>query len=66
VTARVPDDRADAAVDVLRRSNGIDIDDLRRAYEQQGWVEFDQDVAEQTEEQVREYRDRYPLVPPPL
>lgn len=64
VTARVPDDRADIALAILRQSNGIDIEDLRHAYERQGWVEFEQDIAELTAEQAREYRDRYPLVPP--
>lgn len=66
VTARVPEDRAEIALTVLRNTNGIDIDDLRRAYEREGWTEFEEEASELTAEQMRAYRDRYPLVPPPL
>ncbi|HEY0919030.1 MAG TPA: hypothetical protein VGD93_07430, partial [Devosia sp.] len=63
VSARVDDALAEMAFDVLRRANGIDIADLRRIYEQEGWSGFD-DNAVATPEQEGEARDRYPFVPP--
>ena len=66
VTARVPEEQADIVLTILRSANGIDIDDLRRVYEREGWTEFDESASALTAEQMREYRDRYPLVPPPL
>ena len=64
VTARVLEDRVDTALEILRNANGIDIEDLRRVYEQEGWEKFDENGPELTAEQIRCYRDRYPLVPP--
>lgn len=64
VTARVGEDQAEAAITILRNANGIDIEDLRRVYEQEGWTGFDENAPELTAEQIEAYRDRYPLVPP--
>ncbi|MDT3707399.1 MAG: hypothetical protein ROZ09_11270 [Thiobacillus sp.] len=64
VSARVGDELAEMAFDVLRRANGIDIEDLRRVYEQEGWSGFDDNAAATTPEQEADARDRYPLVPP--
>lgn len=66
VTARVPEDRAELTLSLLRKASGIDIDDLRRAYEREGWTAFEEGAGELTTEQMRTYRDQYPLVPPPL
>jgi hypothetical protein len=64
VTARVPDDRAEATIAILRNANGIDIDDLRRVYEREGWQEFDEYGLDPTAAKIQDYRDRYPLIPP--
>jgi hypothetical protein len=64
VTARVNDDQAEEAVAILRNSSGVDIDDLRRAYEQEGWTGFDENAPELTADQIEAYRERYPLIPP--
>lgn len=64
VSARVDDDEAEAVLDVLRRTSGIDIDDLRRVYEQEGWSGFDEPPREPAVDEMEEDRDRYPLVPP--
>ncbi|MHB1103023.1 MAG: hypothetical protein ACYC0C_09695 [Devosia sp.] len=62
--AGVGDDQAEIALEVLRKANGIDIEDLRRVYEQEGWSHFDENAPELTADEMRDYRDRYPLVPP--
>lgn len=64
VTAHVGEEQAETAIAILRNANGIDIDDLRRVYEQEGWTGFDENAPELTAEQIEAYRDRYPLVPP--
>lgn len=64
VTARVSDDQAETVFDVLRRANGIDIEDLRRAYEQEGWSGFDDNLSDPSAEEQRDYRARNPLLPP--
>lgn len=64
VTARVADDEAEAVLDVMRKTSGIDIDDLRRVYGQEGWSGFDETPPEPAVDEMEEDRDRYPLVPP--
>ena len=64
VTARVADDEAEAVLDVLRKASGINIEDLRRVYEQEGWSGFDENPPAPAEDEMEEDRDRNPLVPP--
>lgn len=64
VTARVNDELVDTALEVLRSANGINVEDLRRVYEQEGWSGFDENAPELSADERRDYRDRYPLVPP--
>jgi len=60
VTARVDDAHAETADAILRASNGIDIADRRKAYENEGWSGFDE-----TAEPVAP-EPRTTPVPPPL
>lgn len=64
VTARVSEDQTDTAIAILRNASGIDIDDLRQVYQQEGWTGFDENAPRLTAEQIEVYRNRYPLVPP--
>jgi hypothetical protein len=66
VTVRVDASRLDLASTILRSANGVDIDDRRRLYESEGWQGFDEAAPELTTEQVREYRDRISITPPPV
>lgn len=60
VTARVDEAHAETADAILRASNGIDIADRRKAYEDEGWSGFDE-----TAEPVATEPRNTP-VPPPL
>ena len=64
VTARVPESRVAEATSVLAKAGAIDLEDRRQIYEREGWAAFDEAAPELTAEEVRAYRDRYPLVPP--
>lgn len=64
VTARVDEAHAETADAILRASNGIDIADRRRAYEQEGWSGFDEDAAEPLTTDPRDPRNM--PVPPPV
>lgn len=64
VTARVDEAHAETADAILRASNGIDIVDRRRAYEQEGWSGFDEDAAEPLTTDPRDPRNM--PVPPPV
>ena len=63
VSARVSDELAETAFNVLRQAKGINIEDLRRIYQQEGWSGFDDDAPGPDPEEMRD-KDRYPLVPP--
>lgn len=65
VTVRVDDGHADRATTILRAANGVDLAGRRADYEAEGWTRFDETpISERIDDQVRDYRDRYPLVPP--
>jgi hypothetical protein len=66
VTVRVPESRVDEAVELLAQSGAVDLDERRERFERGGWTAFDEAAPELTAEEVRTYRDRYPLVPPVL
>ena len=58
VTARVDDARADDADAILHRGH-VDVAARRRAYEQEGWEQFDDEAPAYTPEQVRDHRASY-------
>jgi hypothetical protein len=64
VTARVDDNRADAAAAILRHANHVDIEARRRDYEAEGWEGFDENSEPYQPDQIRDYRAG--LVPPPV
>jgi len=64
VTARVTEAEADTATAILAKKGAADLPELRRSYEREGWSEFDEAAPELTTEQARDYRNRYPFVPP--
>jgi hypothetical protein len=64
VSVRVEDSRADTVHAILRNSAGVDIDARRRDYAAEGWKGFDEDAPAYSEEQIRDYRTAYGVVPP--
>ena len=66
VTAQVTDAQAEPAARILREAGAVDAEERRRSYQSEGWEQFDENAPQLTAEQVQEYRDRYPLVPPVL
>ena len=44
VTVRVGDERAHDAAQILRAANGVDIEDRRRLFEEEGWESFEHDA----------------------
>ena len=65
VTARVDDTHAETAGAILRDANGIDIEDRRRIYEQEGWSHFDDEASPPPDGKPRE-ASVAPVVPPVL
>lgn len=49
VTARVPEERVDEAVELLAHAGAIDLEDRRERYEREGWTAFDDAAPELTE-----------------
>ena len=64
VSVRADDDRADTVSAILRNSAGVDIDARRRDYLAEGWNGFDEDAPAYSEEQIRDYRSSYGVLPP--
>ena len=64
VSVRVPDDRAETIAAILHNAAGVDIDARRSDYLAEGWTGFDEDAAAYSEEQIRQYRSSYGVVPP--
>ncbi|AYM09210.1 general stress protein (plasmid) [Agrobacterium radiobacter] len=59
VTARVEDEFAPVAEDILKRSNRVDPVDRRAAYQEQGWTRFDDTLNPYALEDVERERNRY-------
>jgi ASC-1-like (ASCH) protein len=59
VTARVEDNRARIAEDILNKAERIDVQSRRALYEQEGWETFDPEAPAYTPEEVRDYRSIY-------
>lgn len=59
VTAKVPDDRATQANEILRSAKSVDITSRRSAYQASGWSKFDDTAPVYTGEQVRKERGLY-------
>jgi uncharacterized membrane protein len=67
VSVRVPEERVDAAEEILAEAGSVNLEERRERYAREGWTAFeDKPTPEQVEEEVSAYRDRYPLVPPVL
>jgi hypothetical protein len=64
VSVRAPDERAETVAAILRNSAGVDIEARRTDYLAEGWRGFDEDAPACTEEQIRDYRSSYGIVPP--
>ena len=64
VTVRADDNRADSISAILQHSAGVDIDARRSDYLAEGWTGFDEDAPAYSEEQIRDYRSSYGVVPP--
>lgn len=59
VTARVDDDLASVAEDILKRSNYVDLPERRAAYRDQGWTRFDETARPYAAEDIEQERNRY-------
>lgn len=59
VTAKVEDEFAPVAEDILKRSNWVDPVDRRAAYQEQGWTRFDDTLNPYALEDVERERNRY-------
>ncbi len=67
VSVRVPEERVDAAEEILAEAGSVNLEERRQHYEREGWTAFeDKPTPERVDEEVSTYRDRYPLVPPVL
>lgn len=64
VSVRAPDERAETIAAILQNSAGVDIDARRADYLAEGWAGFDENAAAYSEEQIRDYRSSYGVVPP--
>ena len=64
VSVRAEDGRADAVSAILQNSAGVDIDARQADYAAEGWQGFDEDAPAYSEDQIRDYRSTYGVVPP--
>jgi hypothetical protein len=64
VSVRADDTRAETVAAILRNAQGVDIDARRADYLAEGWSGFDENATAYTEEQIRDYRSSYGIVPP--
>lgn len=64
VSVRADDSRADAVNAILRDAAGVDLDRRRSDYLAEGWNGFDEDAPAHSEQQIRDYRTAYGLIPP--
>jgi len=66
VSVRADEERADTVAAILRNSAGVDIDARRRDYAAEGWNGFDEAAPAYSEEQIRDYRTSYGVLPPAI
>jgi hypothetical protein len=66
VSVRAEDSRADSIAAILQNSAGVDIDQRRTDYLAEGWGGFDEDAPAYSEQQIRDYRTSYGMIPPPV
>ncbi len=66
VSVRADDSRVDSVAAILRNSAGVDLDQRRSDYLAEGWKGFDEDAPAYSQEQIRDYRTSYGLIPPPV
>lgn len=66
VSVRADDSRADSVAAILRNSAGVDLDQRRSDYLAEGWNGFDEDAPAYSQDQIRDYRTSYGLIPPPV
>lgn len=59
VAARVEDDKALVAQDILHRSRSVDIQERRALYSSEGWNRFDESAKPYTPSQIDEERLRF-------
>ncbi len=64
ISVRAEGARAETVEAILRHADGVDIDARRAAYLAEGWSGFDEEAPAYSEEQIREYRSSYGVVPP--
>lgn len=64
VSVRAEDSRADSVSAILRGSAGVDLDRRRTDYLAEGWGGFDEDAPAYSEQQIRDYRSSYGMIPP--
>lgn len=64
VTARVSEAQLETATALLTRHGAGDLPKLRHHYERDGWAAFDEAAPALSAEEARDYRSRYPIVPP--
>ena len=64
VSVRAEDSRADSVAAILRNAAGVDLDQRRTDYLEEGWQGFDEDAPAYSEEQIRDYRNAYGALPP--
>ena len=64
VSVRADDTRADSVAAILSHAEGVDIDARKADYIAEGWRGFDEEAPAYSEEQIRDYRTAYGIVPP--
>jgi hypothetical protein len=64
VSVRAPDDRTETIRAILQHQSGVDLDQRRSDYLAEGWAGFDEDAPAYSQEQIRDYRSSYGVVPP--
>lgn len=64
VSVRADDSRADSVSAILNSAAGVDLDQRRSDYLAEGWGGFDEDAPAYSEEQIRDYRSSYGMIPP--
>ncbi|HZY69213.1 MAG TPA: hypothetical protein VFE52_11520, partial [Devosia sp.] len=64
VSVRADDTRADSVTAILRNAAGVDLDRRRDDYLKEGWQGFDEEAPAYSQDQIRDYRTHYGMIPP--
>ena len=64
VSVRAEESRADSVGAILGNASGVDLDRRRADYLAEGWRGFDEDAPAYSQEQIRDYRTSYGMIPP--